>query len=201
MPDISIPDRVGVVIRDPLDGIGAATFVLSCVTAFYDKYRKKTDDFYAYPDYFTFQSDGRLIDYLWFDIWPEHKNVETAREPETILQAINDRGINILLVPDGSASDPNLEAVTRESFERRIDSCYLYAPDGRLNGDSFSISMPRDSIWEWIQKTLNTIDDENSGLQARREQLWRARIEDGTIVQEFHQITPERALRYLPNET
>lgn len=54
MPVIAVSDRLGVVIRDPFDGIGAATFVLSCVTAFYDEYRMETDDFYAYPDYFTF---------------------------------------------------------------------------------------------------------------------------------------------------
>jgi hypothetical protein len=200
MPDISIPDRLGVVIRDPFGGIGAATFVLSCVTAFYDEYRTEGDDFYVYPDYFTFQSEERLVDYLWFYIWPDHKNVQTGREAEAVLQAINDRGINFLLVPDEPTGDPDLEAMTRASFEQRIDGCYLYAPDGQLDGDSFSISLPRDPTWEWIQKTLNTIGDENNDLQTRREREWRVRVENGTLTQEFRRITPENALRYLPDK-
>lgn len=165
MPDIAISDRLGVVVRDPFDGIGAVTFVLPCVTAFYDEYRVETDDFYAYPDYFTLQSDGRPVDYRWFDIWPDHKNIETTRGDEAVLRTINDRGINILLVPDRPPSPPDLDAVSRESFERRIDSCFLYAPDGQLDGPSFSIRQPRDPAWEWIQKTLDTIDDDYADLQ------------------------------------
>lgn len=201
MPDIAVSDRLGVVVREPFDGIGAATFVLSCVTGFYDEYRMKTDDFYAYPDYFTFQSDDRLVDYLWFDIWPDHKNVETEPEAESVLQAINDRAVNVLLVPDGPTSEPEFEAVTREGFERRIDSCYLYAPDGQLSDPSVSISLPREPTWEWIEKTLDTIDDDHADLRARQEQEWRARIEDGFLSQDFRRIDFEDALRYLPNQT
>jgi hypothetical protein len=200
MPDIALSNRLGVVVRNPFDGIGAATFVLSCVTGFYDEYRAETDDFYAYPDYFTFQSDGRLVDYRWFDIWPDHKNVETAPKAEAVLRAINDRAVDILLVPDGPTSDPDFEATTREGFERRIDECYLYAPNGRLEDPSVSIGLPRDPAWEWIEKTLHTIDDDHVDLRARREREWYSRTEDGTLTQGFRRIDPEDALRYLPDE-
>jgi hypothetical protein len=199
-PDVAVSDRLGVVIRDPFDGLGAATFVLSRVTDFYEEYRAETEDFYAYPDYFTFQSDGRFVDYLWFDIWPDHKNVRTAPEAEAVLRAINDRAIDALLVPDGPAGDPDFEAVTREGFERRIDDCYLYAPDGELDDPSFSIGLSCDPTWEWIERTLDTIDDDYTDLRARRKREWRARIEDGTLLQDFRRIDPEDALRYLPDE-
>jgi hypothetical protein len=150
--------------------------------------------------YFTFQTDERLVDYCWFDIWPVHKNIETARGGEAVLRTINDRGITILLVPDKPTGDPDLDAVSRESFERRIDSCFLYAPDGQLDGPSFSIHLPRDPSWEWIQKTLDTIDDDHADLQVRREREWYDRVEDGIITQKFRQIDPENALRYLPDE-
>lgn len=198
MPDIAVLDRLGVVIRDPFDGIGAATFVLSCVTAFYDEYRAESDDFYAYPDYFTFQSDGRSIDYRWFDIWTEHKNVETARTSESVLRVINDRGVTILLVPDGPTGAPDLDSVTRESFERRIDGCYLYAPDGQLDEPSFSIRQPRDPTWEWIQRIVDTTDDDYASL--RREHECHA-VENDAITQDFRRIDSEDALRYLPDET
>lgn len=200
MPGVTLLDRLGVVLRDPFDGIGAATFVLSCTTAFYDEYRAETDDFYAYPDYFTFQSDGRTVDYLWFDIWPDHKNVETPSQAEAVLRAVNDRGIDILLVPDGPTGDADLEPATRESYERRIDSCYLYAPDGRLDDHSFSIRVPRDPVWEWIQLTLDTIDDEHADLRDRREREWRDHVADGHVTGEFRRIDPDEALRYVPNE-
>lgn len=106
MPDITIPDRLGVVLRESFDGLGAATFVLVCVTVFYDEYRAETADFYAYSDYFTFQSDWRRVDYRWFDIWLEHKNIQTDRDAEAVLRAINDRGITHILVPRGGPVIP-----------------------------------------------------------------------------------------------
>ncbi|MBM3459911.1 MAG: hypothetical protein FJX77_15425, partial [Armatimonadetes bacterium] len=48
-------DRVGLLTPDPTEGLGAATLVLACVTAFYDRYRERKEEFFAYPDYFTFQ--------------------------------------------------------------------------------------------------------------------------------------------------
>ena len=200
IPDVTVSDRLGVVTRDPFDAIGAATFVLSCVTDFYDAYRAAADDFYAYPDYFTFQSDGRPVDYRWFDIWPDHKNVETDPDAESVLRAVNDRAIDVLLIPDGPTNDPDLEAVTREAFERRIDECYLYAPDGRLDESSFSIGLPRDPVRKWVEKTLDTIDDDHADVRVRREREWRARVEDGAFTQDFRQIDPEDALRYLPHD-
>lgn len=87
----------------------------------------------------------------------------------------------------------------RESFERRIDASYLYAPDGRLDGPAFSIRLPRDPVWEWMQKTVDTIDDEYDELGTRRSQEWCTRFEDGMITQTLRQIASEDALRYLPD--
>lgn len=52
-------DRVGVVIPHALDGIGAITLIMAYVTAFYDRYRERGSDFYAYPDFFRFKAKPR----------------------------------------------------------------------------------------------------------------------------------------------
>ena len=198
MPEIGILDRLGVVIRQPFDGLGAANFILSCVTAFYDEYQKENEDFYAYPDYFTFQSDGRLVDYRWFEIWPNHKNVETKQDAEAMLRAINDRGVNLLLIPDGPTSKPEIDEVTRESAERRIDACYLYAPNGTLDGSEFTVQQPREPASKWIQKTLEIADDKPE-LQGCREREWYNPIKSDIITQEFRRIDIDEAICHLPD--
>ena len=41
-----LSDRIGIVTDKPLDGLGAATLILSGVTAFYDCYREISSDFF-----------------------------------------------------------------------------------------------------------------------------------------------------------
>ncbi|WP_411966126.1 hypothetical protein [Haloferax sp. YSMS24] len=191
MPPISIADRLGIVVDDPTDGLGAGNFVLSCVTAFYDRFRERTAEFYEYPDYYTFQATSDPVDYQEFDIWPDHKNVSVPREPEAFLRAINDRGITILLVPESAPTSPSFEAVTRNSASRRIDSCYLYAPDGGLADADFSISLPHDTVAKWYEKTSESAWDgpDPPGSLVK---------DEATITQQFRRVGLSQALGRLP---
>lgn len=199
MPSIGIHDRLGIVDHQQFDALGANAFVCSCVCSFYDLYRQNRistesvvtdtidkDDsrvssyleengFYAYPDFYTFQSTDELVDYLWFDIWPDHKHVSVGTDPETALRMINDRAITTLLVPDASPSPPSLKPETRESAERRINSCYLYSPDGDLDDPDLSIRFETDSLETWIESTLmpmvfktNVLSTGKANLQSNR---------------------------------
>ncbi|NQU11582.1 hypothetical protein HQ590_12375, partial [bacterium] len=56
-------DRVGVVIAHRFEGIGAITLIMAYVTAFYDHYRARGSEFFAYPDFFTFQGEAPGADY------------------------------------------------------------------------------------------------------------------------------------------
>jgi hypothetical protein len=201
MPTIQPSDRVGLVVDRPFDGIGACNFVLSCMTAFYDCYRKENKSFFAYPDYFTFQPSSTQVDYLWFDIWPDHKNVETAFDLETNLRAINDRGINILLIPETvSAPDiDDIESYTLESAERRITDCFVYSRHGSLDHADFSIEMPKEPTWEWITRILDTVDESQSDLRDRRKAALRDELGDDTIRQEYERVSFDEAIHHLPN--
>src|SRR6476620_11743846 len=94
-------DRLGVVVREPCGAIGASTLILAAITAYYDVWRSRSDDFFIYPDYFLFHVARPLGDHGMLDIWPSHKEVVVEDDPEQLLRAINDRGVSRLLVPDG----------------------------------------------------------------------------------------------------
>lgn len=143
LPPISVADRLGVVMADSSDGLGAGNFVLACVTAFYDRLPEHGEDFYEYADYYTFQAGDDLVNYLEFDIWPAHKQVAVPRDPERILRAVNDRAVNILLVPTGADTDPELADTTLNSARRRIDVCYQYARAAISTTRSSSLRSPR----------------------------------------------------------
>lgn len=194
MPQITVDDRLGLVVDDPADGLGAGNFVLACVTAFYDRLREQRAEFFEYPDYYTFQPSPDPLDYLEFDVWPDHKNVSVPRDPEAILRAINDRAVTVLLVPDTPGAAPDVDEVTRRSAARRIDSCFAYAPDGRLADADFSIRLPRDRVGAWYDETVASVDDD--ALSAR----WAAG-DDPDVSQSFREISLEAALARLPGRT
>jgi hypothetical protein len=64
--------------------------------------------------------------------------VVVANDAERILEAINDRGVTRLLVPDPpagvTAPAPALERETRHSAQRRIRSALVYSPTGATAG-------------------------------------------------------------------
>ncbi|UHQ98003.1 hypothetical protein HYG81_20475 (plasmid) [Natrinema zhouii] len=222
MPSIDAHSRLGVVERRQFDALGATAFIYSRVRAFYDLYRQdristasvvadtidedtrvanylEENGFYAYPDFYTFQATAELVDYLWFDIWPDHKQVHVGTDSETTLRAINDRAITTLLVPNGSPSPSSLAPETRESAERRIENCYLYSPDGDLDDPDVSVQIETDSLEEWIETTFDTVDTDPDSVRDECIQYWRDRLANQPLEQDFKRIDLDRALHYLPD--
>lgn len=193
MPHITSDDRVGVVMGTGVEGLGAGNFVLSCVTAFYD-YLSETheEDFFEYPDYYTFQTTSEPADYRMLDIYPDHKNITVEPTAEHLLRAINDRAITTLLVPDVSPTSPDVDDITLQSAHRRIDHCYAYAPDGRPSDAEFSIRQPDQPTNEWFKATIESIDDESEVC------VPSFGSSDDSIVQQFRCVSVEQALERLP---
>lgn len=193
MPRIALHDRLGVVMDAGIDGIGAGNFLLSCVTEFYDRLRELKADFFEYPDYYTFQTTAAAADYMMLDVYPAHKNVTVEADAEQLLRAINDRAINILLVPDAPSQIPETEEITRRSAERRVDHCYLYAPDGRLEEAAFSIQLPRHPAEEWYTETAQSI-----GTSSETNTDLSVGPDENHIIQGYKRIPLDRALSHLP---
>ena len=104
-------DRLGLFAPNRFEGAEAVTLVMAYVTAFYDRYRESGIDFRAYPDFFTFQRAEPIADYGMFDIWPAHKNVSVSSDAQETAAAITDRGVNVLLVPDGQEKEIDFDAL------------------------------------------------------------------------------------------
>jgi hypothetical protein len=194
MPPIAVHDRVGVVMDTGADGVGAGNFLLSCVTAFYDRLRETKDDFFEYPDYYTFQTTAEPADYGMLDVYPDHKNLAVEPDAEHLLRAINDRAITVLLVPDVRERTPEIEDVTRRSAERRIEHCYLYAPDGQPSDPGFSIRQPRRPTEEWYRTIVRSV------AAAPETHARPFGSGDGHVTQSFRRLPLERALARLPVE-
>lgn len=121
--------RVGLLAPVGTEGVGAVTLAMAYVTAFYDHYRHDGGEFFAYPDFFTFQRRERLAKYGSFDFWPD-KDIRVPQDHNATLAAIVDRAINILLVPDSRPAERGYDPVQVERAQRTLTRCFVYARDG-----------------------------------------------------------------------
>ncbi len=99
-PGFGEQDRLGLVMSRPCGAVGASALITATITAFYDRQRARGPSFFIYPDYFLFHVGRPLGDHAQLDIWPRRKEVVVPDEPESILEAVNDRAITRLLVEE-----------------------------------------------------------------------------------------------------
>lgn len=125
-------DRLGIVVREPCGAVGASNLLLASVTAFYDAERSRGEDFFIYPDYYLFHVGSALGDHSMLDVWPSHKEVVVSDDAEAILEAVNDRAVTWLLVPDGKPAAAQLDRETLASARSRISGALAYSPTGRV---------------------------------------------------------------------
>ncbi len=125
-------DRLGVVVREPCGAVGASGLILAAITAFYDAQRLLSPEFFIYPDYFTFQVGAPLGDHSMLDVWPSHKEVVVPDDPDAILEAVNDRGITWLVVPEGTPGPAPTQREALASARSRIAGALAYSPLGRV---------------------------------------------------------------------
>jgi hypothetical protein len=144
-PGFDRHDRVGIVLRGPLDALGASALMALSVTAFYDVLRaERGDDYHRYADFYLFGQGTDVADYGELDWWPSHKHVRTAEgDAEELLRAVNDRAVTRLVVPAGPAQDGALERQTRTSALDRLRSAIAYDPRGRVEGGDLAITADR----------------------------------------------------------
>ncbi len=186
-------DRVGVVAPHRTEGIGAITLIMSYVTAFYDRYRERGSDIFAYPDFFTFQHEIPCADYGMCDIWPYHKNVHVADGAQRATEAINDRGVNVLLVPDGDAGEVSIEEVELESARRNVGRCFAYSECGITHGADLVLECRSDLLSDYALAVLKSVDADGSSTEQR--ERWMEQVASGTLRQSFRELELGDALR------
>jgi len=149
--------RLGLLAPNRLEGIGAVSLILAHVTAFYNTYRATGEDFFAYPDYFTFQSRAPKAAYGMFDIWPQHKDVLVGVDAAERLNAITDRAVNILLVPDGPTVPCDYQRQQLAAAVRLIETCYAYSATGAVADPDLVLRCPADPLAAWCQSVCDSV--------------------------------------------
>jgi hypothetical protein len=188
-------DRVGVVIPNRLEGLGAITLIMAYVTAFYDRYRERGSEFYAYPDFFTFQHEAPCANYGMLDIWPNHKNVYVPDDAQQTAEAITDRGVNVLLVPDNGGRDVAISPVELESARRTVQRCYAYSDTGTTESSDLVIECRNHLLRDYALSVLDSLPVEEAVLEKRRQ--WEARLATDRLRQTFRELDLRDALRRI----
>jgi hypothetical protein len=199
LPGFGTADRLGVVVRRPCAAVGASALVLAAVTAFYDIQRGRTDDFFIYPDYFVFHVGRQLGSHNRMEIWPPHKEVVVADDPEELLRAINDRAVTRLLVEDGAPGDGAFARETLASARDRIVSALAFGPNGRARDADVSI-VSNEVAESYVDGVLEQSRDvpaaERERIAAARRQL----VEGDRPVETYRRIGLDEALGLLAPE-
>jgi hypothetical protein len=215
LPGWGEPGRLGIIVREPFGAIGASLLVLLAVTAFYDARTTRRTGCPQYPEIYLIHVGGRYGDHRPFDFWPPRKEVFLGDSPLEVLEALNDRAITVLAVPERAPHSKagGLEAFDGSgapwselnSFRERTTAVYLYSPDGQTVSADLTIRGLSDVL---EQNAERAIEPERSlqwfqGL--RPEQLATALPGPGTLAQthywartltdRFHEVGPDtRAL-------
>ena len=150
--------RVGLLSPDGTEGVGAVTLAMAYVTAFYDGFRREGGEFFAYPDFFTFQRRDRLASYGYFDFWPD-KDVRVPDDHNATAAAIADRAINVLLVPDRAPIERAYEPVQDERIRRSLARCFVYSRHGDVADANLVIRCAAEPLGTYAAHVLRSVDE------------------------------------------
>ncbi len=189
---VHITDRVGVVTPRRFEGLGAITLVMSYATAFYDRYRERGSEFFAYPDFFTFQYQSPCANYCMCDIWPDHKNVYVSQDTQKTVQAITERGATVLLVPDYNGAEATIEPVELESARRTVKHCFAYSETGTTASSDLAIECKSQPLGDWALAVLDSLPDDETSQTLRGQ--WQERVASGRLSQSFRELDLSEAL-------
>jgi hypothetical protein len=163
-PDWSLLDRFGIVVTEPLGGLGASLLLQLAIANFYAVRPDRRASVPVYPEVYLFHVGGPHGDFSYFDFWPPRKEVRlTASQPLSLLEAINAHGITRLAVPLGAAgaesalrTGPSSWAEQASAMER-LRSCFVYASDGHVAGGDVRISSRDPRVHENITDSVTPL--------------------------------------------
>jgi hypothetical protein len=196
LPGFSAADRLGIVVRRPCGVVGASALLLAVVTAFYDIQRERSPDFFIYPDYFVFHVGRKLGSHNRLEIWPPHKEVVVADEPEEVLRAINDRGVTRLVVEDGAPGEGAFARETLASARARIVTALVYSANGRTRDGDVAIAS-NDVTEGYVAGVLEQSRDVPSGERDRIATARLSLMDGDRPVETYRRVALDDALGLL----
>jgi len=165
-PDWSRLDRFGIVVSEPLGGLGASLLLQLAIAKFYSVRPDRRASMPVYPEIYLFHVGGPHGDFSYFDFWPPRKEVRVAAsQPASLLEAINAHAITRLAMPLGATgadgvfqTGPSTWAEQASATER-LCSCFGYAPDGHAAGGDVRISSRDPRVHENITASVTPLPD------------------------------------------
>jgi hypothetical protein len=132
VPGVTPGSRVAIVAHTPAGAFGAAATLLGLVTYWYGERARTGEDFFEYPDYFYLQvgAGGGRADLGQLEIWPAHKQLVVAPRTQELLEAIEDRAINQLLIEDRAPERAAVLRETRNALPRHLRGALVYDASG-----------------------------------------------------------------------
>jgi hypothetical protein len=195
LPDWGPLDRMGVVVDAPFGTIGASYLLQLAITAFYDfRPERRAKERPIYPDIFVFHVGGRYGDHANFDVYPPRKEVFVENGPIEVLNAINDRGITRLAVPDRRAEKVQHHYKEPAQALDRIVSAWAYSPDGRASGADVEIAA--DSARAEVNRKLTLHATESY----HERQKAREALSDVVVGDDELMVAPEGREDEVPSE-
>jgi len=165
-PDWSRLDRFGIVVTEPLGGLGASLLLQLAIAKFYSVRPDRRASLAVYPEIYLFHVGGPHGDFSYLDFWPPRKEVRVAvAQPVSLLEAINAHGITRLALPPGdTGADSALQTgpstwAEQASAMERLRSCFGYAPDGHVAGGDVRISSRDPRVHENITASVTPLPD------------------------------------------
>ncbi len=140
-PDWNAHDRFGLVIDETFGGIGATHLLQAAMTAYYDVKPSRRTSLTVYPEIYAFHIGRGYGAHAHYDFWPARREVilKTTDHRE-VLDAINDRGITRLAIPDRPMRDVEHRPKEEDAAFDRIASAFVYDASGRTQGADIAIS-------------------------------------------------------------
>ena len=193
--------RLGFIAENGIEGIGAVNLVMAHATAFYNAYRATKEEFFAYPDFFSFQHNSPKVSYSMLDIHPDNKHVDIGDDPQDRLDAINDRGVNVLVVPEGVKKDSEFHKIQMASAKRNIDTCYVYSSKGVVSNADLIIRCPDKPLYNeyirWINKVFDSVESEEKAEIQEIKSAWADNLNNSYLEQSFRAVSLDEALSLL----
>ena len=196
LPGFRDGDRLGIVVRRPCGAVGASALLLAAVTAFYDVQRGRGEDFFIYPDYFVFHVGRKLGSHNRLDIWPPHKEVVVADEPEEVLRA------STTAASRGSWSRTARRGRGRSRARRSRAPARGSSPRSRTRANGRTrdadISIASNDVAEaYVGGVIEQSRDISAGERERVASARRHLVEDGRPVESYRRIDLDEALGLL----
>lgn len=220
-PGWHLHDRLGVVIDEPLGGLGATHLIQLAITSFYSALERRRGELTVYPEIYAFHFAKGRGSHAAFDFWPARREVMLSDDPRDLMDAINDRGITRLVIPNRPPVDFTYRPKEVDTALDRIQSAFVYETDGQMAGGDIvitgkdrrtevnpsrvlrpvylekaaSLSKPfkeADSAYiEWLKLRAHDITEEQ---RAKAIRLRESRLRNGLASETYRRIAPAEAL-------